>query len=50
MSAEPTVLKVVGGPRLRVFPHDHRMWAAIGIYGGQETWAVAGPDAADVSQ
>jgi predicted metal-dependent enzyme (double-stranded beta helix superfamily) len=36
VSAELTVLKVVWGPRMRIFPHDHRMWAAIGIYGGQE--------------
>ncbi len=31
-----TILKVVWAPRMRIFPHDHRMWAAIGIYGGQE--------------
>jgi predicted metal-dependent enzyme (double-stranded beta helix superfamily) len=31
-----TVLKVVWGPGMRIFPHDHRMWAAIGIYTGQE--------------
>jgi predicted metal-dependent enzyme (double-stranded beta helix superfamily) len=21
---------------MRIFPHDHQMWACIGIYGGQE--------------
>jgi predicted metal-dependent enzyme (double-stranded beta helix superfamily) len=30
------VLHVVWAPRMRIFPHDHRMWAAIGIYAGQE--------------
>jgi predicted metal-dependent enzyme (double-stranded beta helix superfamily) len=33
---ELTVLHVVWAPHMRLFPHDHRMWAAIGIYGGQE--------------
>jgi predicted metal-dependent enzyme (double-stranded beta helix superfamily) len=36
VSLELTVIKVVWGPGMRIFPHDHRMWAAIGIYGGQE--------------
>jgi len=31
-----TVIKVVWAPGMSLFPHDHRMWAAIGIYGGQE--------------
>lgn len=31
-----TVLQVVWGPGMRIFPHDHRMWAAIGIYVGTE--------------
>jgi len=31
-----TILKVVWAPGMRIFPHDHRMWATIGIYGGQE--------------
>jgi predicted metal-dependent enzyme (double-stranded beta helix superfamily) len=31
-----TVLHVVWAPRMRLFPHDHQMWAAIGIYAGQE--------------
>jgi predicted metal-dependent enzyme (double-stranded beta helix superfamily) len=31
-----TIIKVVWAPGMRIFPHDHRMWAAIGIYGGQE--------------
>ena len=35
-SPELTVLKVVWTPDMSIWPHDHRMWAAIGIYAGQE--------------
>jgi predicted metal-dependent enzyme (double-stranded beta helix superfamily) len=35
-SPELTVLHVVWPPGMTLFPHDHRMWAAIGVYGGQE--------------
>ena len=31
-----TVLHVVWAPGMELFPHDHRMWAVIGIYAGQE--------------
>jgi predicted metal-dependent enzyme (double-stranded beta helix superfamily) len=31
-----TIIKVVWAPGMDIRPHDHRMWAAIGIYGGQE--------------
>jgi predicted metal-dependent enzyme (double-stranded beta helix superfamily) len=31
-----TVIHVVWPPGISLFPHDHRMWAAIAIYGGQE--------------
>ena len=31
-----TVVHVVWAPGMHIFPHDHRMWAAIGIYAGQE--------------
>lgn len=31
-----TVLHVVWAPGMELYPHDHRMWAAIGIYTGQE--------------
>ena len=31
-----TVLHIVWAPRMRLYPHDHRMWAAIGIYSGRE--------------
>lgn len=43
-----TVLHVVWAPGMRIFPHDHRMWAAIGIYAGQEDnefFRRAGPGA-----
>ena len=33
---ELTIIKVVWAPGMDLPPHDHRMWAAIGIYGGQE--------------
>ena len=35
-SPELTILNVIWAPGMRLFPHDHRMWAAIGIYGGTE--------------
>src|SRR3954468_3002208 len=35
-SDDLTVLHVVWAPRMRLFPHDHQMWAVIGIYAGQE--------------
>ncbi len=31
-----TVLNIVWGPQMKVFPHDHRMWAVIGICSGRE--------------
>ena len=31
-----TILNVVWGPRMTVMPHDHRMWAVIGVYTGRE--------------
>ena len=31
-----TILNVVWGPRMTLMPHDHRMWAVIGIYSGRE--------------
>jgi predicted metal-dependent enzyme (double-stranded beta helix superfamily) len=35
-SPQLTVLNVIWPPLMSLFPHDHRMWAAIGIYGGRE--------------
>ena len=31
-----TVLHVAWTPGMSLYPHEHRMWAAIGMYGGQE--------------
>ncbi|MGH9026296.1 MAG: hypothetical protein ACRDWD_09305 [Acidimicrobiia bacterium] len=36
VSPELTVLKVVWAPGMTLRPHDHRMWACIGIYTGGE--------------
>jgi len=30
------ILHVMWGPQMAFYPHDHRMWAIIGIYSGQE--------------
>ncbi|MEP7202314.1 MAG: hypothetical protein ABI894_06880 [Ilumatobacteraceae bacterium] len=35
-SADLTILNVAWAPSMRIQAHDHRMWAAIGIYTGQE--------------
>jgi predicted metal-dependent enzyme (double-stranded beta helix superfamily) len=35
-SAALTVLNVTWAPTMSIYPHDHRMWAVIGIYGGAE--------------
>lgn len=35
-SADLTILNVVWHPSMTVQPHDHNMWAVIGIYGGRE--------------
>jgi predicted metal-dependent enzyme (double-stranded beta helix superfamily) len=31
-----TILNVIWAPRMTLMPHDHRMWAVIGIYSGRE--------------
>ncbi|HEX2704283.1 MAG TPA: hypothetical protein VHM65_00865, partial [Candidatus Lustribacter sp.] len=31
-----TILQIVWAPGMRLFPHDHDMWACIGIYAGSE--------------
>jgi predicted metal-dependent enzyme (double-stranded beta helix superfamily) len=36
VSPELTVLNVVWAPKMVIRPHNHLMWAAIGIYTGQE--------------
>jgi predicted metal-dependent enzyme (double-stranded beta helix superfamily) len=35
-SSEISILKFVWGPAMTIPPHDHLMWAVIGIYGGEE--------------
>ena len=47
-SDELSILNVVWGPHMMIMPHDHHMWAVIGVYGGREDnifWRrIAGPD------
>ena len=31
-----TILNVIWAPRMTILPHDHAMWAVIGIYTGRE--------------
>jgi predicted metal-dependent enzyme (double-stranded beta helix superfamily) len=35
-SPELTILNVVWAPHMTIYPHNHRMWAVIGIYTGRE--------------
>ena len=35
-SPQLTVLNLIWGPGMFLYPHDHRMWAVIGLYGGRE--------------
>jgi predicted metal-dependent enzyme (double-stranded beta helix superfamily) len=35
-SADLTILNVIWAPEMTLMPHDHRMWAVIGIYSGRE--------------
>jgi predicted metal-dependent enzyme (double-stranded beta helix superfamily) len=35
-SQQLTILNVVWGPGMSVIPHNHQMWAVIGIYTGRE--------------
>jgi predicted metal-dependent enzyme (double-stranded beta helix superfamily) len=35
-SVELTIVNVVWKPGMTVMPHNHEMWAVIGIYGGRE--------------
>jgi predicted metal-dependent enzyme (double-stranded beta helix superfamily) len=36
VSDDLSILKVVWAPNMRFRPHNHLMWATIGLYGGQE--------------
>ncbi len=42
-----TVLHVVWAPKMSIYPHDHGMWAVIGIYEGQEDNAFYRREAPD---
>jgi predicted metal-dependent enzyme (double-stranded beta helix superfamily) len=35
-AADLTVLHVTWTPGMALYPHEHRMWAVIGMYGGRE--------------
>ncbi len=35
-AADLTILNVIWGPRMTIMPHNHNMWAVIGIYTGRE--------------
>jgi predicted metal-dependent enzyme (double-stranded beta helix superfamily) len=35
-SPDLSILNVVWAPRMMIMPHNHHMWAVIGIYGGGE--------------
>src|SRR6516162_4748915 len=35
-SEDLTILNVIWGPRMTVMPHNHQMWAVIGVYTGRE--------------
>ena len=35
-SPDLTILRVIWTPGIAIYPHDHRMWAVIGLYGGRE--------------
>jgi predicted metal-dependent enzyme (double-stranded beta helix superfamily) len=36
VSEDLTILNVVWAPGMTIRPHDHNMWAVIGVYGGRE--------------
>jgi|SoiMethySBSTD1v2_1073268.scaffolds.fasta_scaffold308515_3 predicted metal-dependent enzyme (double-stranded beta helix superfamily) len=46
-----TILNVVWTPGMAAYPHDHRMWALIGLYGGREdnTFYRRGPGGLEVA-
>src|SRR5262245_30591253 len=35
-SSDLTILNVIWAPRMTIMPHNHQMWAVIGIYSGRE--------------
>ena len=35
-SSDLTILNVIWAPHMTIMPHNHQMWAVIGIYTGRE--------------
>src|SRR3974390_1933431 len=35
-ASDLTILNVVWAPRMMIMPHNHHMWAIIGVYAGRE--------------
>ena len=35
-SEDLTIFNVIWGPRMTIMPHNHQMWAVIGVYTGRE--------------
>lgn len=35
-SPKLTILNIIWPPGIALYPHDHNLWAVIGLYGGQE--------------
>jgi len=35
-ASDLTILNVIWGPMMTIMPHNHQMWAVIGIYSGRE--------------
>src|SRR6202011_1696292 len=35
-ASDLTILNVIWGPMMTIMPHEHRMWAVIGVYTGAE--------------
>ena len=33
-----TIINVIWAPRMTIMPHDHRIWAVIGVYTGREDY------------
>jgi predicted metal-dependent enzyme (double-stranded beta helix superfamily) len=49
VTPELTILNVVWTPGMKLWPHDHRMWATIGIYTGGEDNAFYRRDASGLA-
>src|SRR5674476_1451732 len=36
VASDLTILNVIWAPRMTIMPHNHQMWAVIGVYTGRE--------------